>query len=351
MVTADAGRAVAAPPAARSVRSRPALAAGLLATCLLLLLACAASLALGAESLPSGTVLTALLDYDATDRDQLIVRHLRVPRTFAGLLVGVALGLAGAVMQGIARNPLADPGILGINAGAGLFVVLGIGWFGLTSFSGYVWCGFVGALLAAVLVYGISALGREGATPVKLALAGATTTAALGSMTSALVLSDTDTFDQYRFWQVGTLSRSAETVEQAAPFIVLGLLAALGCGRYLNALALGEDVARALGQRVGLVRAACALVVVLLCGAATALCGPIVFVGLVVPHIVRAFTGSDYRWILPYSAVLAPCLLLVADVIGRLLAPPSEVQVGIVTAVLGAIPFVLLVRGRKQAEL
>ncbi|WP_212615965.1 iron chelate uptake ABC transporter family permease subunit [Streptomyces zhaozhouensis] len=335
----------------RRVTGRPRLVAGLLVGLLCLLLACAASLAFGAESVPPGKVVTALTDYDPTDRDQLVVRHLRLPRTLSGLLVGAALGLAGTVMQGVARNPLADPGMLGINAGAALFVVIGIGWLGLSSFSGYVWCGFVGALLAALLVYGVSAVGREGATPVKLALAGATTTAALGSITGALVLSDTDTFDQYRFWQVGTLSRTADIVGQAAPFILVGAVGALLSGRFLNTLALGEDMARTLGQRVGLVRAMGALSVVLLCGSATALCGPIVFVGLVVPHLVRTLTGSDYRWVLPYAAVVAPALLLTADVIGRLVARPSEVQVGIVTALLGSVPFILLVRRWKAAEL
>ncbi|WP_240796705.1 iron ABC transporter permease [Streptomyces sp. RFCAC02] len=335
----------------RSVRSRPVLAAGLLLSCLVLLAACAASLAVGAEHVPAGKVVHALLDYDATDRDQIVVHHLRLPRTLAGLLVGAALGLGGTLMQGVARNPLADPGMLGVNSGAALFVVIGIGWLDLTSFTGYVWCGFAGALVAAVLVYGVSAPGREGATPVKLALAGATTTAALGSVTSALVLSDTDTFDQYRFWQVGTLSRAAGTVGDAAPFILVGAVGALACGRLLNTLALGEDMARALGQRVGAVRLLCAALTVLLCGAATALCGPIVFVGLVVPHIARAITGADYRWILPYSAVLAPALLLLSDIIGRVVARPGEVQVGIVTAVLGAVPFILLVRARKVAEL
>ncbi|GAB2825731.1 iron chelate uptake ABC transporter family permease subunit [Streptomyces daliensis] len=336
----------------RASRARPALVAGLFAAALVLLLAVAASLALGAQSLPPRTVVDALLHHDPSDKDHLIVAELRVPRTVAGLLVGVALGLAGTVMQGVARNPLADPGLLGVNAGAALFVVLGIHVAGVSALTGYVWFGFAGALVAAVLVYGVSAMGREGATPVKLALAGAATTAAFGSVTTAVLLSDTDVFEQYRFWQVGALSgREADLLWQAAPFFAVGTVCALLCGRFLNALALGDDVARALGQRVGVVRALSAAAVVVLCGTATAVAGPIAFVGLVVPHVARMITGPDHRWILPYAALLAPSLLLVSDVLGRLVAQPGELQVGIVTAVVGVPPFIALVRRRKQAEL
>ncbi|MGW7516132.1 FecCD family ABC transporter permease [Streptomyces sp. NPDC054796] len=336
----------------RASRARPALVAGLFAAAVVLLLAVAASLALGAQSLPPRTVLDALLHHDPSDKDHLIVAELRVPRTVAGLLVGVALGLAGTVMQGVARNPLADPGLLGVNAGAALFVVLGIHVVGVSALTGYVWFGFAGALVAAVLVYGVSAMGREGATPVKLALAGAATTAAFGSVTTVVLLSDTDVFEQYRFWQVGALSgREADLLWQAAPFFAVGTVCALLCGRFLNALALGDDVARALGQRVGVVRALSAAAVVVLCGTATAVAGPIAFVGLVVPHVARMITGPDHRWILPYAALLAPSLLLVSDVLGRLVAQPGELQVGIVTAVVGVPPFIALVRRRKQAEL
>lgn len=343
------------PPAAAqytALRRRPALAGGLLVALVALALTVVASLALGTQNMPLGTVADALLRFDPTDTDHLIVRHLRVSRTVAGLLVGVALGLAGAVMQGVARNPLADPGILGVNAGAALFVVFGINVLNITALSGYVWFGFAGALFASVLVYGVSSLGREGATPVKLALAGAATTAALGSVTTAILLSDADAFEQYRFWQVGALSgRDPEILWQAAPFIVLGVVCALVSGRHLNALSLGDDVARSLGQRVGAARLLAASAVVLLCGTATAIAGPIAFVGLVVPHAARVIAGPDYRWILPYSALLAPVLLLVSDIVGRLAARPSEIQVGVITALIGVVPFIVLVRRRKLAEL
>jgi iron complex transport system permease protein len=313
-----------------------------------LVLAVLLSIAVGSRGLSFATVLDALFHYDAANPDHLVVRELRLPRTLAGVLAGVALGLSGAVIQGATRNPLADPGLLGVNAGAALFVVLGISTFGITSVTGYVWFGFAGAAAAGAVVYGISALGRVGATPMKLALAGAAVTAALQSVTSGLLLTDATTFDQYRFWQVGSLTgRDEATITQAVPFIVVGVVLALVSARMLNALALGEDVARALGQNVAVARVVCALAVVVLCGSATAIAGPIAFVGLTVPHVARLITGPDHRWLLPYSALISPLLLLVSDVVGRVVARPAEVQVGIVTAVIGAPLFIVLVRRRK----
>jgi iron complex transport system permease protein len=310
------------------------------------------SLAVGAKPMPWRTALDALFAFDGSLDDHLIVRDLRLPRTIIGLMVGVALGLAGAIMQGVTRNPLADPGILGVNAGAALAVVIAIHLFGITTLNGYVWFAFVGAGLAAVTVYVLGAMGRDGATPVKLALAGAALTAMLGSFTTTILLVDAVALDQFRFWAVGSLAgRGPEIARQVAPFIVVGSVVALGSGRLLNAMALGDDVARALGQRVHLARAIAAGAVVVLAGAATAAAGPIVFVGLTVPHVARVITGPDHRWLLPYSAVLAPILLVGADVIGRVIARPGEVQVGIVTALVGAPVFIHLVRRRTLKEL
>ncbi len=328
-------------------RSLP-LTAGLLVLAVAVAAAVLLSIGVGTRGLSPGTVLDALFHFRPDDPDHLVVRELRLPRTLAGVLAGVALGLSGAVIQGATRNPLADPGLLGVNAGAALFVVLGIGTFGIASVSGYVWFGFAGAAVAGAVVYGVSSLGRAGATPVKLALAGAAVTAALASVTSALLLTDATTFDQYRFWQVGSLTgRDAATVGQAVPFVAAGVVLALVAARQLNALALGEDVARSLGQNVTAARLVCALAVVVLCGTATAIAGPIAFVGLTVPHAARLLTGPDHRWLLPYSALMAPLLLLVSDVVGRVVARPTEVQVGIVTALVGAPVFVFLVRRRK----
>lgn len=324
---------------------------GLLVAVGVLLVVMAASLAIGSKPIALATVWDALWHFDGTN-DHLIVHSLRIPRTMIGLGVGLALALAGGVMQGVTRNPLADPGILGVEAGASLAVVLGIRFLGLGSLSGYVWCAFAGAAVASVVVYGLGAMGRGGATPVKLALAGAALAALFGSLTSAVLLLDIRTLDEFRFWAVGSLAgRDGSIVEQVAPFLAVGTVLALASARSLNALALGDDVARSLGMRVHGARMVAALAVVVLSGAAVAAAGPIGFVGLTVPHVARSITGPDYRWVLPWSAVLGPILLLSADVVGRVVARPGELQVGIVTAVIGAPFFIALVRRRKLAEL
>lgn len=317
----------------------------------MLALTCVFSIAYGARQIPYASVVKALFAYDPTNFDHLAVRG-RIPRTLTGLLVGAALGLGGAVMQGVARNPLADPGILGVNAGASLFIVIGISVFGISSATGYVWFGFAGAAAAITVVYGIASLGRAGATPIKLALAGAAMSAALISVLTAFLLTDLDVYDRFRFWQVGALSgRTFEIVGQILPFIAIGIVVALSLGKLLNGLSMGDDVAAGLGQNIAVSRAASAAAVIVLCGAATAAAGPIGFIGLAVPHIARVIAGNDYRWILPYSMLLGPVILLISDVIGRLLLPNSELQVGIITAFLGAPVFILLVRRRKLSEL
>lgn len=340
-----------APVSPVRVRSRR-LPIGLLCTVLLLAAAIAASLAVGTRGVPLYTVWTALLQPDPNLTDHTVVRDLRVPRTVVGLLAGLALGLAGAVMQGLTRNPLADPGLLGVNAGASLFVVAGIAWFGVTSALGYVWFAFAGAAAAAVIVYLIGSLGRDGATPIKLALAGTALTAAFTSLITIVLLSDDEAFDRYRFWAAGSLvSRDLDSTLPLVPFVVVGAVLAVASGRMLNALALGDDLARGLGQNLVTARILCAVAVVLLCGSATAMAGPIVFVGLAVPHLARWFTGPDYRWILAFSALLGPALLLAADVLGRVIARPGEIEAGLVVAFLGAPVLIALVRRAKPVGL
>jgi iron complex transport system permease protein len=355
-VTDDGGPA---PPARRTRAGAAGLlgsgwtrGAGLVLAAVALLLVVFASIGYGAKPIPLATVWDALWHFDATDNDHLIVRSLRIPRTVLGVAVGSALGVSGALMQGVTRNPLADPGILGIEAGASLAVVVGIYSFDVASLSQYVWFAFAGAAIASIAVYSLGSLGRGGATPVKLALAGAALASLLTSITSAILLLDVATLDQFRFWVVGSLAgRDGTVATQVVPFLVVGFVLALGSARQLNVLALGDDVARSLGQRVGVARATASLAFIILCGAATAACGPIAFVGLTIPHVARAICGPDYRWIIPWAAVLAPVLLLGADIVGRVVARPGELQVGIVTAVIGAPFFVALVRRRKLAEL
>ncbi|MER7456847.1 iron ABC transporter permease [Micromonospora sp. NPDC126480] len=341
-----------APPAVRVVRpAQPgrrgraaARAGGLVAAALLLTAVVVLSIAVGAKSLPLTDVWHGLLDPDAAE--YAVVHRMRLPRTLLGLLAGVALGVAGAVMQALTRNPLADPGLLGINAGASAAVATGAALVGVAGVGGQVWFALLGAATVTAAVYVVG--GGRGATPARLALAGAAFNATLYSYVSAVMLFDTASLERLRFWTVGSLaSAQPGTVATVAPFIAAGLLVALAAARPLNALALGDDSARALGARPALIRGAVIVAVTLLCGAATAGCGPIVFVGLLVPHLVRALTGPDLRWLLPYCAVLAPVLLLGADVLGRVLSRPGELQVGMVTAVLGGPLFLWLVlRGR-----
>ena len=327
------------------------LVTGLAIGALALVVAVALSLGVGARTLSPGEVWGSLLNNTGSEAD-LIVRELRVPRTIAGALVGMALGLAGALMQALTRNPLADPGILGVNAGAACAVVLAIAYLGITQLDDYVWFALLGAGAATVVVYLLGSTGRGGASPVRLVLAGAAVTAVLTGVISAVVLTNSIAFNGFRSWSVGSLqSVNSAVVAQVVPFLLVGFFVALCLGPALNAIALGEELASALGARVGRVRVAGLVSTTLLCGAATAVTGPIAFVGLVVPHAVRAFTGPDHRWILPYSMVAGAILVLVADVIGRVVLWPSELEVSVVTAVIGAPVFIAIVRRRRLAEL
>ncbi|MCQ4148257.1 FecCD family ABC transporter permease [Rhodococcus qingshengii] len=276
----------------------------------------------------------------------------RIPRTVLAIIVGAALGLAGAVMQGITRNPLADTGILGVNMGASLAVVIGMAWFGLWTQTSMIWVAVLGAAGAALFVYVVGSLGRGGATPLKLALAGAATSAAFASFITAIMLPRNDIAGNIRSWQIGGVGgASFEVIRQGLPFLIVGFVICLLSARSLNSLALGDEVASGLGERVAVVRAVAALGAVLLCGAATAIAGPIGFVGLVVPHLCRLLIGIDNRWLLPFSALTGAGLLVAADILGRIVARPSEIDVGIITALIGAPFFIYIVRRQKIREL
>ena len=325
--------------------------AGLAASVVVLGFCALASLSVGSLAVPFGEVIKAFTTYDGSDA-HAIVRDLRVPRTELGLLVGTALGAAGALMQGTTRNALAEPGILGINAGAAFAVVIAISVLGISSVVAYTAFALAGAAVCAVLVFGLGASGRGGPTPVRLALAGSVITALLISLTSAVLVFDADTLDQFRFWIVGSIAgRDAGVTLSVLPVIAVGLVIALGCGRSLNTLALGDDVARSLGQRVARARAWASAGFVVLAGGAVAAAGPIAFVGLAVPHIARGLVGPDYRWVIPYSMVLGAVLLLASDIVGRVVVRPAELQVGIVTALVGAPFFIWLVRRRRLLAL
>lgn len=329
-------------------RSNRMLLVGLVGALALVGVTCLLSIAIGSRSIPVSTTWHLLWHDDGSDQAN-IIHTLRIPRTLLGLLVGVALGLSGVVMQALTLNPLADPGLLGVNVGASTAVVIAIGVFGITSVTGYLWFAFAGAGLTSVAVFLLGSTGRQ-PTPERQVLAGVAITSVLSAFIYTMLVSRPETFDRFRFWNVGSLAeRDLQTVRQVLPFIVVGTVLALALARSLNALALGEEASKALGADVLRTRVLGMLAITLLCGAATAAVGPIWFVGLAVPVAVRLVTGPDHRWVLWYSAVLAPALLLASDVLGRVLVRPSELEVGIVTAFVGAPVFIGLARRRRIA--
>jgi iron complex transport system permease protein len=322
----------------------------LLGLMLALVVAALLSLAIGSRSIPLGTVVDVLVHPDDSDAST-IIHSLRIPRTVLAIAVGIALGIAGALMQGHTRNPLADPGLLGVEAGAAFAVVLGIHAFGVDDLTGYAWFALVGAGLASAAVFAIGST-RGGPDPVSLVLAGAAVTALLAAFTQAIVLQDTEALDSYRFWIVGSVAgRPIEVFYQVLPFLLVGLLLAAASAPGLNLLQLGEDVATALGAHPMRQKALGVAAVMLLTGAATAACGPIGFVGLVVPHVARHLGGVDYRWVVPYSALVGGLLVVLADVLGRVVVRPGELQVGIVMALIGGPVFIVLVRRTRMLKL
>lgn len=306
------------------------------------------SLAVGSRQIAPGEVVQALLHGGRGD-DAQVVRALRVPRTVVGVLAGAALAVAGTVMQGVTRNPIAEPGILGVSQGASVGVVCAIAFLGVHTLTGYVWFAFVGAALAAVAVYAVAAGGYRGASPVRLALSGAAMNAFLAAMVSGIVTTDARALDEFRFWQVGSISgRGSEVIGQIWPFVAAGLLLVAAMARGLDALALGDDAARGLGHNVALLRVLGAVGATVLTGAAVAAVGPIAFTGLAVPHIARALVGTAHRWVLPVAALLGPVMILASDVLGRVVFPPSEVPVAVMTALLG-VPFLIVLVRRRPA--
>ncbi|MFB9832654.1 FecCD family ABC transporter permease [Actinoallomurus acaciae] len=321
---------------------------GLVVVIAVLALVCLLSLAIGARTVPL-TSVWGLMWHDNGSDDAFAVHDVRIPRTVLGLLVGAALGLSGALMQALVRNPLADPGLLGVNTGASAAVVVAISAFGVTAPGAYVWFAIAGAGAVSVVVYLLGGSGRPG-TPDRLVLAGLAISAALGAFVSAVLILDPQSFDAFRFWAVGSLTgRKIDVVWQIGPFLAVGIAVAMMLGRSLNAMAMGDQVARSLGVHVKRTQVGAAVSIALLCGAATAAAGPIVFVGLAVPHLARLMTGPDQRWVLLYALFIAPVLLIGADVIGRIVARPGELEVGIVTAVLGAPVLIALTRRRRIA--
>ncbi|MGH2601419.1 MAG: FecCD family ABC transporter permease, partial [Dehalococcoidia bacterium] len=308
------------------------------------------SIQFGSLGVSAHDAWNAIFHFDPANYEQTVIRSMRLPRTVIALGVGGALAVAGATMQAVTRNPLAEPTILGVSSGASFAIVTVVFYLGLTSPYEYVWFAFAGALAASALVFLVGSAGRDGPTPVKLALAGVVISSLLSAWTSSLLLLDEETLDVVRFWLAGSvINRDLETFWIVSPFLLGGALACIFLGHQLNVLSMGEEAARSLGMRTGRTRAICSILVVLITGAAVSVAGPIAFVGLATPHIVRAIVGPDYRWVLPYSLIFGAIFLTGADVVGRIVARPGEVQVGIVTALVGAPFLVYLARQRSVA--
>ena len=308
------------------------------------------SISLGAKSIAFSKVIEVLLGNDPDSLETAIILQ-RIPRTVFGILAGGVLGISGALMQSITRNPIADPSILGVNTGASLFVVAGIAFFNITVAYQYIWLAIIGAGVTAVFVYSVASMGKDGATPLKLALSGSAVSIVLGSLVSTIMLPNNRVMEAFRFWQVGSIgSATWENIMLISPFLVVGFIISMFISGYLNNLALGDEAATALGTNVVMTRTIGALSSVLLCGATTALAGPIGFVGLIIPHIIRLIFGSEMSKMLPLSFLGSAILMLVSDIIGRIISLPGETEVGIVTAVIGAPVFILAIRkGRVKS--
>lgn len=332
------------------LRSRLPVLFALFTTILILL--CIASLLTGARAVAPSTGFDALFAYDPASAEHIIIRDYRLPRTLLGLLCGAAFGVSGALIQAVTRNPLADPGILGVNAGAAFFVTLAVGLLGLHAISSYLWFAFLGAIAVALVVYAVGSCGRDGASPARLVLSGVALSAVLGGIGSAITLLDPRAFDGLRVWSIGSLSgRNMDVVLTVAPFIICGLVLSLCVAPSLNAVALGDDPSRALGVNLVRTRIVVVIAVTLLAGAATAAAGPIGFVGLMVPHVVRWLSGPDQRWIIAFTVLCSPILLLTADIAGRLVLFPGELEAGIVTAFVGAPVLIALARRQRASGL
>jgi iron complex transport system permease protein len=352
--TSTSPSAVASPIATPSTSAPPVSRRliGWIAAVIALAAAIAISLAVGSRDIPLDRVWAILVGNRDVAADVAAVIDLRIPRTVLALLAGLALGVSGAVIQAVTRNPLADPGILGVTAGSSFAVAMAVGVLGITAVTGYIWFAFGGALVAATVVYIVGSAGRGGGSPVRLTLTGVALGAVLAGITSAMVLVDPRAFQSMRSWESGSLQdRGWDVILPVLPFLVAGVILAAVIARALNAIALGDDLASSLGANVVLTRVLSVVVVTLLAGGATAIAGPIAFVGLMVPHVARWIVGPDQRWILAYTLVLAPTLLIVADVIGRVVLRPGELPAGIVTAVLGAPVLIVLVRRQRASGL
>lgn len=330
----------------RYLRASPI--AGLVLGAIALIICLIYSITLGAREIPLGAILRSFTDFDHSF-DHLIIQTVRLPRSLMAIAVGASLSVSGALMQGLTRNPLAETGILGVSAGGALAVVGTLFILGSSSLTVYAIAAFVGAAIAAFVVYGLALLGSGGATPLNLTIAGAAVTTFISSITTAILIVSQQTLEEIRFWLAGSLAgRDFELFLNLLPFMVVGLILAVLLGKQITTMSLDEEIATSLGQQTLAIKLLTATSVVLLAGSSVAIAGPIGFVGLVVPHGVRFFIKTDYRWILPYSAIFGAILLLVSDIAARVLLKPQELPVGVMTALVGAPMFVYLAKSKVK---
>ncbi len=323
----------------------------LLAIIILLVLCVFSSLLFGSKNIDLLTVLNTLKNIHNDSFDAIVVKE-RIPRTIFSLLAGASLGISGTLMQSITRNPIADPSILGINMGASLFVVLGIAFLGITTYKEYIVLALIGGLITAIAVYFIASIGNGGISPMKLALSGVIISSILSSLINMVMLPRSDVMSSFRFWQVGSVSGvNWQSILSMLPFIIIGIILSIAVAPSLNALALGDEVAIGLGVKVGLTRIISTISAILLCSTVTALAGPIGFIGLMAPHIIRMLFGNNIKFIIPMSAFIGGIILTFSDVIGRLIGSPSELEVGIVTSFIGAPIFIIISMKAKVRSL
>lgn len=319
--------------------------------CLILVVAFISSIIVGQTPISMGQAVDSFLNYNESVTEHVVVRNDRLPRAVIAAVIGACLAIAGALMQALTRNPLASPSIFGINTGAIFFVVVGVVFFSISSLQHLMWFAFLGATIAALLVYFLGSLGRDGLTPIKIVLAGAAISALFQSYTQAILVMNEAGLQDVLFWLAGSISgRTLDMLLPVLPFMISSLIVALFMGKAINLLITGDDIAKGMGQKVWLVKVAMGVIVVLLAGSSVAVVGSVGFIGLVIPHIARAFTGNDYRWLLPFAAILGAVLLLMADVVARLLIMPQEVPIGVMTAIIGA-PFFIYIAKRGVTKL
>jgi iron complex transport system permease protein len=295
-------------------------------------------------------VIDSYIRFDGSN-EHLIIQSVRIPRAFIAAAVGASLGIAGALMQAMSKNPLADPKIFGINAGASFFIVVAVTFFSITSLGTFIWIAFAGAAAASIIVYVIGSLGREGLTPMKFTLAGAAIWAMFSSLTQGMLVLNEKALEEVLFWLAGSVTgRKLEYLQAVLPYLIIAWVGSVIIARHINVLSMGEDVAKGLGQKTGLIKLAAAILVILLAGGSVAIAGPIGFIGIMVPHIARFFVGIDYRWVIPYCGIIGGILLLLADISARYVIMPQEVPVGVMTAIIGTPFFIFIARKGLNKE-